>query len=124
MNTLLEDYARWIQDFIDPLCEMSKRLADKDLVAHTELLKQVAKEQKTFVQMALTKTQPADQQLVQDMARPMLVCLAPLLEFAGQHRASSWFHHLSAISEGSLAFNWVFIVGTQMWFSENTSDLH
>jgi adenylyl cyclase-associated protein len=114
MADIVGDYEVWIRDFVNPFLDLSIQLREEDLLAQMELLKLVVQEQKEFLRMTTTKVQPSDKQLIQDMAKPVSVCLMPLLEFAGQHRSSSLFHHFSAISEGSLAFNWVFVVSHEM----------
>ena len=114
MADIVGDYEVWVRDFVDPLFDLSTQFGENDLLAQMGLLKLVVQEQKEFLRLATTKVQPTDKQLIQDMAKPLSICLAPLLEFAGQHRASSFFHHFSAISEGSLAFNWVFVVSHEM----------
>jgi adenylyl cyclase-associated protein len=110
MSLLIEDYERWIQSYIVPLIEAAKELGDADLMHQMGLLSQVVAEQRNILQQASQKMQPEDEQFLKQMAKPMSDSLAQLVNFAGQHRISSFHPHLSAISEGSFAFNWIFVV--------------
>lgn len=114
MAQVIEDYELWIKEYIDRLFDITKGLEEQNLSNQMELLREVVQEQKHFLELALMKIEPSDKQIIRDMASSMSLHLTPLLEFANQHRSSHLFHHFSAISEGSMALNWIFVVSIWM----------
>jgi hypothetical protein len=106
----VKDYGIWIQNFIATLVGLSKEIGDQDLIDQMELVNQVAYEQLNILHQASAAAQTNDKQTIQEMAKPMSNYLTRLVDFANLHRKSTLFNQFFAISEGSLAFNWIFVV--------------
>lgn len=81
-----------------------------DVSQHSQLVQQVFKAQLQFLQLASQSSKPANQSDLMIFLKPTSDIISGIQEFREKHRTSSFFNHLSAISESIPALGWVAVV--------------
>lgn len=73
---------------------------------HAEMVNNALQTQRTFLKMAATHQEPAQTEL-HDLLKPISDHIQEIQSFRERNRGSSFFNHLSAISESIPALGWV-----------------
>ncbi|XP_059617008.1 adenylyl cyclase-associated protein 1 isoform X1 [Phlebotomus argentipes] len=82
-----------------------------DVAAQAELVKQAFDAQLKYVTLATQSSQPPQDRQMQ-LLQPTSERIAAIQDFREKHRTSSFFNHLSAISESIPALGWVCVAPT------------
>ncbi|CAB1449675.1 unnamed protein product, partial [Pleuronectes platessa] len=82
------------------------RAIGSEVEKHAEMVHDALQTQKTFLKMAATHQQPAKTEL-HDLMKPISDHIQEIQNFRERNRGSSFFNHLSAVSESIPALGWV-----------------
>lgn len=77
-----------------------------DVAKHAEMVHKALQTQRTFLKMAATHQEPAQTEM-QDLLKPISDHIQEIQNFRERNRGSSFFNHLSAVSESIPALGWV-----------------
>lgn len=81
-----------------------------DVAQHSQLVQQAFGVQLQFLQLANQSAKPANQNDLMNLLKPTSDCITAIQNFREAHRTSTFFNHLSAISESIPALGWVAVV--------------
>uniref|UniRef100_A0A3P8SX79 Adenylyl cyclase-associated protein n=1 Tax=Amphiprion percula TaxID=161767 RepID=A0A3P8SX79_AMPPE len=84
----------------------NSRAIGSEVEKHAEMVNKALQTQKTFLKMASTHQEPAQNEL-QDLLKPISDHIQEIQSFRERNRGSSLFNHLSAVSESIPALGWV-----------------
>uniref|UniRef100_A0A3Q1FKW2 Adenylyl cyclase-associated protein n=1 Tax=Acanthochromis polyacanthus TaxID=80966 RepID=A0A3Q1FKW2_9TELE len=84
----------------------NSRAIGSEVEKHAEMVNNALQTQKTFLKMASTHQEPAQNEL-QDLLKPISDHIQEVQSFRERNRGSSLFNHLSAVSESIPALGWV-----------------
>ncbi|XP_034455128.1 adenylyl cyclase-associated protein 2 isoform X2 [Hippoglossus hippoglossus] len=82
------------------------RAIGSEVEKHAEMVQSALQTQRTFLKMAATHQQPAKTEL-HDLMKPISEHIQEIQNFRERNRGSSFFNHLSAVSESIPALGWV-----------------
>ncbi|XP_034016392.1 adenylyl cyclase-associated protein 2 [Thalassophryne amazonica] len=82
------------------------RSMGNEVEKHAEMVIDALQTQRTFLKMAATHQEPA-QTALQDLFKPISNHIQEIQNFRERNRGSSFFNHLSAVSESVPALGWV-----------------
>lgn len=84
----------------------NSRAIGGDVEKHAEMMNEALQMLRTFLRMAATHQEPAQMEL-RDLLKPISDHIQQIQAFRERNRGSSFFNHLSAVSESVPAIGWV-----------------
>ncbi|KAJ8926910.1 hypothetical protein NQ314_020762 [Rhamnusium bicolor] len=78
-----------------------------DVAQHSQLVQQAFNVQLQFLQLASQSGKPANQNDLMNLLKPTSDCISAIQNYREKNRTSTYFNHLSAISESIPALGWV-----------------
>ncbi|XP_042362745.1 adenylyl cyclase-associated protein 2 isoform X2 [Plectropomus leopardus] len=85
------------------------RAIGSEVEKHAEMVNNALQTQRTFLKMAATHQEPAQMEL-NDLLKPISDHIQEIQSFRERNRGSTFFNHLSAISESIPALGWVAVI--------------
>lgn len=93
-----------------------------DVAQHSQLVQQAFKIQLQFLELASQSSKPSNQNDVMIFLKPTSDIIAAIQDFREKNRASTFFNHLSAISESIPALGWVAVSPTPAPYVKEMND--
>ncbi|XP_018349600.1 PREDICTED: adenylyl cyclase-associated protein 1 isoform X2 [Trachymyrmex septentrionalis] len=101
--------------------QLSKKIGG-DVDVHSKLVEKAFQIQLQFIHMAASRPAPTNQSEQVSLFAPMSAQIQQIQEFREKNRGSSFFNHLSAISESIPALGWVAVSPTPAPYVKEMND--
>nr|XP_021194008.2 adenylyl cyclase-associated protein 1 isoform X2 [Helicoverpa armigera] len=119
-NMSVNGYQDIVQGPLQAYLQLSQQIGG-DVAAHANLVNAAFQAQLRYIQLATTRSKPAQAEEMQLLA-PTSEQISAIQQFREKNRASTYFNHLSAISESIPALGWVAVAPTPAPYVKEMND--
>lgn len=119
-NMSVNGYQDIVQGPLQAYLQLSQKIGG-DVATHAKLVNAAFQAQLRYIQLATTRSKPAQSEEMQFLA-PTSEQISAIQQFREKNRASTYFNHLSAISESIPALGWVAIAPTPAPYVKEMND--
>ncbi|KAJ0182452.1 hypothetical protein K1T71_001821 [Dendrolimus kikuchii] len=119
-NMSVNGYQDLVQGPLRTYLELSKQIGG-DVATHAQLVNAAFQAQLLYIQLAATQGKPSQADEVQLLA-PTSEQISAIQQYREKNRASTFFNHLSAISESIPALGWVAVSPTPAPYVKEMND--
>ncbi|XP_022821468.1 adenylyl cyclase-associated protein 1 isoform X2 [Spodoptera litura] len=119
-NMSVNGYQDIVQGPLQVYLQLSQQIGG-DVSAHANLVNAAFQAQLRYIQLATTRSKPSQAEEMQLLA-PTSEQISAIQQFREKNRASTYFNHLSAISESIPALGWVAVAPTPAPYVKEMND--
>lgn len=87
-----------------------------DVAQHSQIVNQAFQAQYQYLNIASQSKKPSSQSEQMALLQPTSQQISAIQDFREKHRTSTFFNHLSAISESIPALGWVTVVSSSCYY--------